>query len=455
MKELICPNCGNVFTVDADKFESIANQVRNAVMEEEVARRTEQARLGEQARHEAEREKDMRQMEARLHERDNETARLESEVRRLKDLLDTAAREKAGAVEAALARCENGHRERAAELEKEIMRLNGELQRAGDVTRVKVLEAQSRADEKLHEKDERISQLSHRIDTAAQEAALRESAMKEQFTVLLKEKDATIEFYKDMKARMSTKMIGESLEQHCFTEFSRVRPYAYPSSFFEKDNDVRDGSKGDFIFRDYVNGVEYISIMFEMKNEADGTATRHRNEDFFAKLDRDRKAKGCEYAVLVSLLEADNELYNDGIVDVSHRYDKMYVIRPQFFLPLISLLTKTSKKAVEYMETIERMRQQSIDVSTFESKLNQFREGFARNYNLAQDRFRKAIDEIDKSIANLQKVKESLLSSENNLRLANNKAEELTIKKLTRGNPTMKAKFEEARSKAAETDDSE
>lgn len=313
------------------------------------------------------------------------------------------------------------------------------------------MEAAGKAQEAIHKKEEEIAQLTHRIDKAGQEAALRESGLREQFAVIMKEKDATIEFYKDMKARMSTKMIGESLEQHCFTEFSRVRPYAYPSSFFEKDNDAREGSKGDFIFRDYENGVEYISIMFEMKNEADATATKHKNEDFFAKLDRDRTAKGCEYAVLVSLLESDNELYNDGIVDVSHRYDKMYVIRPQFFLPLISLLTKTSKKAVKYIETIEQMKQQSIDVSSFETKLNQFREGFARNYNLAQDRFRKAIEEIDKSIANLQKVKDSLLSSENNLRLANNKADELTIKKLTRGNPTMKAKFDEARRSAAAT----
>lgn len=437
-----------MFAVDADRFESIANQVRNAAMEEEVKRRTEQAVLGEQARNKVVIEKSMRQIEGRLHDKDKELADLKIEVQRLTTLLESADREKKGEIEAALMRNESSHMKRTGELEQEITRLKGELSRADDATRVKLMEAAGKAQEAIHKKEEEIAQLTHRIDKAGQEAALRESGLREQFAVIMKEKDATIEFYKDMKARMSTKMIGESLEQHCFTEFSRVRPYAYPSSFFEKDNDAREGSKGDFIFRDYENGVEYISIMFEMKNEADATATKHKNEDFFAKLDRDRTAKGCEYAVLVSLLESDNELYNDGIVDVSHRYDKMYVIRPQFFLPLISLLTKTSKKAVKYIETIEQMKQQSIDVSSFETKLNQFREGFARNYNLAQDRFRKAIEEIDKSIANLQKVKDSLLSSENNLRLANNKADELTIKKLTRGNPTMKAKFDEARRSA-------
>lgn len=440
-----------MFAVDADRFESIANQVRNAAMEEEVKRRTEQAVLGEQARNKVVIEKSMRQIEGRLHDKDKELADLKIEVQRLTTLLESADREKKGEIEAALMRNESSHMKRTGELEQEITRLRGELSRADDATRVKLMEAAGKAQEAIHRKEEEIAQLTHRIDKAGQEAALRESGLREQFAVIMKEKDATIEFYKDMKARMSTKMIGESLEQHCFTEFSRVRPYAYPSSFFEKDNDAREGSKGDFIFRDYENGVEYISIMFEMKNEADATATKHKNEDFFAKLDRDRTAKGCEYAVLVSLLESDNELYNDGIVDVSHRYDKMYVIRPQFFLPLISLLTKTSKKAVKYIETIEQMKQQSIDVSSFETKLNQFREGFARNYNLAQDRFRKAIEEIDKSIANLQKVKDSLLSSENNLRLANNKADELTIKKLTRGNPTMKAKFDEARRSAAAT----
>lgn len=263
--------------------------------------------------------------------------------------------------------------------------------------------------------------------------------------MILREKDATIEFYKDMKARLSTKMIGESLEQHCATEFNRVRGMAYPSAYFEKDNDVKEGSKGDFIFRDYADGVEYISIMFEMKNEVDTTATKHRNEDFFAKLDRDRRNKGCEYAVLVSLLEPDNDLYNDGIVDVSHCYEKMFVVRPQFFMPIIALLSQASKKSVVYKKELELARQQSIDVTQFEERLNAFREGFSRNYRLASDRFQTAIKEIDTSIVHLQKIKDALLGSENQLRLANDKADDLTIKKLTRGNQTMKEKFAEAR----------
>ncbi len=453
MNELKCPHCGNVFEIDAEKFESIANQVRTAVVEEEISRRIEQIRHTEQVKNEAMREKELRTLESRIHEKDDEMTNLKMELQSLKMQLQSVSKEKTSEIEAAVNRRDNSHRQQVGELEKEIARLKSELDRADDSAKMQLLEAQNSANEKIFKKEEQITELNFRINAAAQEASLKEASLKEQFAVVLKEKDATIEFYKDMKARMSTKMIGESLEQHCYNEFSRVRPYAYPFSYFEKDNDAKDGSKGDFIFRDYENGVEYISIMFEMKNEADTTATKHRNEDFFAKLDHDRRAKGCEYAVLVSLLEADNDLYNDGIVDVSHRYDKMYVIRPQFFLPIISLLTKSSKKTVRYIETIEQMKQQSIDVSTFESKLNQFREGFARNFNLAQDRFRRAIDEIDKSIATLQKVKDSLLSSENNQRLANNKADDLTIKKLTRGNPTMKAKFDEARNSLPPTDD--
>ena len=244
---------------------------------------------------------------------------------------------------------------------------------------------------------------------------------------------------------MSTKMIGESLEIHCSTEFNRVRSSVYPNAYFEKDNDASRGTKGDFIFRDHIDGMEYISIMFEMKNEADTTATKHRNEDFLAKLDKDRREKGCEYAVLVSLLEPESELYNEGIVDVSYRYPKMFVVRPQFFMPIIALLTQASRNSVAYKKELEQVRQQSVDVRNFEEQLETFKDGFARNYRLASDRFRTAIDEIDKSIEHLQKIKEALVGSENNLRLANNKAERLTIRKLTYKNPTMKRMFDEAR----------
>ena len=244
---------------------------------------------------------------------------------------------------------------------------------------------------------------------------------------------------------MSTKMVGETLEIHCSTEFNRMRMSMYPRAYFEKDNDIRGGTKGDFVFRDYdEDGTEYISVMFEMKNEMDGTAVKHKNEDFFAKLDKDRNEKGCEYAVLVSLLEPDSELYNAGIVDVSYRFPKMYVIRPQFFMPIISLLTQAAKNSLGYRKALAIAQKQSVDVTNFEEQLNDFKSKFANNYRLASEKFRKAIEEIDKTIDHLQKIKDALLGSENNLRLANNKAEELTIKRLTRNNPTMKAKFEEA-----------
>ena len=270
------------------------------------------------------------------------------------------------------------------------------------------------------------------------------AVLKEQYEGKLKSAQEQVDYYKDLKSRLSTKMVGETLEIHCSTEFDRVRPL-FPNAYFEKDNDASGGSKGDFIFRDYDEGTEYISIMFEMKNEMDETATKHKNEDFFKKLDADRNAKKCEFAVLVSLLEPDSELYNTGIVDVSHRYPRMYVIRPQFFIPLITLLVQTSKKSVGYKKQLAIAQNQSIDVTNFENQLNEFKDKFGRNYRLAYEKYQAAIDEIDKTIAHLQKVKEALVGSENNLRLANDKIDDLTIKKLTRNNPTMRAKFDEAR----------
>lgn len=254
-----------------------------------------------------------------------------------------------------------------------------------------------------------------------------------------------VDYYKDLKTKMSTKMVGETLEIHCNTEFNRIRPM-FPNAYFEKDNDASCGSKGDFIFRDSEEGTEYLSIMFEMKNEMDETATKHKNEDFLKKLDEDRRSKNCEYAVLVSLLEPDSELYNTGIVDMSHRYPKMYIIRPQFFIPLITLLVQTSKKSLEYKKALMEAQSQSVDITNFESQLNDFKDKFSNNYRLASEKFQTAIAEIDKSIDHLQKIKSALLGSENNLRLANDKADNLTIKRLTRGNPTMKAKFDELHS---------
>ncbi len=304
--------------------------------------------------------------------------------------------------------------------------------------KIEVQESKSELDKQkaLADKDKKISELE-----------LKEKSIKDDYESKLKNKDEQIAYYKDFKAKQSTKMIGESLEVHCNTEFNKLRPL-FGNATFEKDNDAKTGSKGDFIFKDYDdNGTEIVSIMFEMKNEADETATKHKNEDFFKELDKDRREKKCEYAVLVSLLEMDNDLYNDGIVDVSHVYDKMYVIRPQFFIPLITLIRNLARKSLEYRHELELVRSQNIDITHFEENINAFKEGFNRNYRLASERFSKAIEEIDKSIDHLQKIKEHLQKTDDNLRLANNKAEDLTIQKLTHNNPTMKDMFDDLNNK--------
>ena len=339
-----------------------------------------------------------------------------------------------------------------AKKDKEISELKSTISQSKDACQIAVLEEQRKAQDALKEKDNKIVELTGMVNQQKNEAALRENNIKETYEIQLKKKQEEVDYYKDLKTRMSTKMVGETLEIHCSTEFNRMRPL-FPNAYFEKDNDASGGSKGDFIFRDYEDGFEYISIMFEMKNEMDQTATKHKNEDFLKKLDEDRRAKKCEFAVLVSLLEPESELYNTGIVDMSHRYPKMYVIRPQFFLPLITLLVQTSKKSIEYQRQLAIARSQSVDVTNFESRLNDFKEKFANNYRLASEKFKTAIDEIDKSITHLQKIKEALVGSERNLRLANDKADSLTIKKLTYNNPTMKEKFKEAR--AVEEDEDE
>ena len=339
-----------------------------------------------------------------------------------------------------------------AKKDKEISELKSTISQSKDACQIAVLEEQRKAQDALMDIDIKIVELTGMVNQQKNEAALRENSIKETYEIQLKKKQEEVDYYKDLKTRMSTKMVGETLERHCSTEFNRMRPL-FPTAYFEKDNDASGGSKGDFIFRDYEDGFEYISIMFEMKNEMDQTATKHKNEDFLKKLDDDRKAKKCEFAVLVSLLEPESELYNTGIVDMSHRYPKMYVIRPQFFLPLITLLVQTSKKSIEYQRQLAIARSQSVDVTNFESRLNDFKEKFANNYRLASEKFKTAIDEIDKSITHLQKIKEALVGSERNLRLANDKADSLTIKKLTYNNPTMKEKFKEAR--AVEEDEDE
>ena len=343
----------------------------------------------------------------------------------------------------------------ASKNELEIEKLNARLSAASTEKKLAVNQANSEKERELAEKDILISKLKGEIASKDSENKLKTQALKEQYEEKIKLKDEQIEYYRDFKAKQSTKMVGESLEQHFDYGFNKIRASAFPNAYFEKDNDARSGSKGDFIFRDMdENGTEFISIMFEMKNETDTTSTKKKNEDFFKELDKDRREKNCEYAVLVSLLEIDNELYNTGIVDVSYKYPKMYVVRPQFFIPIITLLRNAAMNSLEYRQELETIRHQNIDISNFEEKMNLFKEGFSRNYRLASDKFQTAIDEIDKSISHLQKIKDALISSENNLRLANDKAEDLTIKKLTRGNPTMKALFD-AQSKEKNKSDSE
>ena len=331
-----------------------------------------------------------------------------------------------------------------AEKDKVIKDLETKIQQSSNLQQIAVMEVKQKAKEVLSQKDLDIERMKSDMQSQKAESASQLNNQKDLYESKLKSMQEQVDYYKDLKSRLSTKMVGETLEIHCSTEFNRVRPL-FPNAYFEKDNDASGGSKGDFIFRDYDGETEYVSIMFEMKNELDETATKHKNEDFLKKLDADRNAKNCEFAVLVSLLEPESELYNTGIVDMSHRFPKMYVIRPQFFIPLITLLVQTSKKSIEYKRQLAIAQSQSIDVSNFESQLMDFKDKFGRNYRLASEKFQAAIKEIDNSISHLQKIKEALIGSENNLRLANDKAEDLTIKKLTRGNPTMKKMFDEAR----------
>ena len=398
MKEIRCPKCQTVIKVDEADYASIVNQVRNKEFNAEIERRM-----------------------AELEEKAKAKMNLDAQAKELE------------------------FNKQMAEKNAEIAQLRSAIEQSNSLKEVAVLKEQNKAKDDLKAKDEVITQLRNQIASDKSEAALREQNIKESYEAQLQEKQSLIDLYKDFKSRLSTKMIGESLEVHCSDEFNKVRATMYPNAYFEKDNDAKNGSKGDFIFRDFEEGVEYISIMFEMKNEMDTTATKHKNEDFFAKLDKDRNEKGCEYAVLVSLLEQDSDLYNEGIVDVSYRYPKMLVVRPQFFMPIIALLTQASKKSLEYKKQLVVAQRQSIDVTNFNNQLNEFKGMIGKNARLASEKFKKAIDEIDSTIAHLTKVKEALLGSERHFELANKKAEGLTIKKLTRNSPLLREKFEEAR----------
>jgi hypothetical protein len=390
MHEIICPHCSKAFKIDEAGYADILKQVRDGEFEQQ------------------------------LHER-----------------LELAEQEKRNAVALAEAKLVNASQQAAAAKDSEIQALKSKLEAGGMAQQLAIAQA-------LASVEKERDALKGGLERAQLEKALAEKSLKDKYETQLKDRDDAIERLRDMKARLSTKMVGETLEQHCETEFNRIRATAFPRAYFEKDNDARSGSKGDFIFRDADEaGTEIVSIMFEMKNENDLTTTKSKNEDFLKELDKDRNEKGCEYAVMVSLLEPDNEFYNTGIVDMFHRFPKMYIVRPQFFIPIITLLRNAAMNSMKYKTELALVKAQSVDITNFENELETFKSAFARNYDLASQRFQKAIEEIDKSIDHLQKTKEALLGTDRNLRLANDKAQDVTIKKLTKGNPTMAAKFAE------------
>lgn len=419
MNELKCPNCGKTFQVDEAGYASIVRQVHDTEFDKEISRREKEFKAEKEnaimlavTRSEADKDKIISDLEAKL-----------------------SSYESAKAAE--IEKINSSNALTLATKEQEIQRLNSQIE-------INKANADSAIERAVQEKNKETLQLKNELSLEQNKYEINEKTLKEAHDAEIKRKDEEIAYYRDFKARQSTKMVGESLEQHCEIEFNKLRATAFQKAYFEKDNDAKTGSKGDYIYRECsADGVEFISIMFEMKNEMDETATKHKNEDFFKELDKDRREKKCEYAVLVSLLEADNELYNSGIVDVSYKYEKMYVIRPQFFIPLITILRNAAMNSLSYRQELALVRNQNIDVTNFENSLLDFQAKFSNNYRLASEKFQNAIDEIDKTIDHLQKVKESLLGSERQLRLANDKAQDLSVKKLTKGNPTMQAKFDE------------
>ena len=434
MKELKCPKCGSIFQVDEAEYASIVNQIKNAEFESEITRRMAEV----EARHKTEQElantRNEKLFQSELNKKDTLIGTKDNEIAQLKSRLEKIEAEKKSELTIVL-----------AERDRTIAQLNSTSAQNDNMLKIAVMEERNKAQQAAQAKENEIMQLRSAAELEKREAQINEAAIKKQHEEQIRIFQEQVNYYKDLKSRMSTKMVGETLEQHCSIEFEQyIRPMM-PYAYFEKDNDATGGTKGDFIFRDSEDGTEYISIMFEMKNEMDTTATKHKNDDFLKKLDDDRNKKGCEFAVLVSLLEADNDLYNNGIVNKSHIYPKMYVIRPQFFVPFINLLVQTSKKSLEYKKQLILAQSKEVDVTNFESKIEEFKTKFGRHYDLASRKFEEAIKQIDDTIAKLTKVKENLLGSGNNLRLAQQDTEDLTIKKLTYKNPTMKAKFDEAR----------
>jgi hypothetical protein len=459
MHEIICPHCGKAFKIDEAGYADILKQVRDGEFEKQLHERLELAErdkrnavelattkaAGELHKAAAAKDAEIQELKSRLDA--GEVARktavtearsaVEKERDALANELERARQDKQAASELAEARLVNELQSARATKDAEIQDFKAKLDAIEVAQKLAITEAIIAVEK---ERDE----LKSGLERAELEKQLAEKSLKDKYETQIKDRDDAIERLRDMKARLSTKMVGETLEQHCETEFNRIRSTAFPRAYFEKDNDARTGSKGDYIFRDSdEDGTEIVSIMFEMKNESDRTTTKNKNEDFLKELDKDRTEKECEYAVLVSLLEPDSELYNTGIVDVFHRYPKMYIVRPQFFLPMITLLRNAAMNSLKYKSELALVKAQNIDITSFETELETFKTAFAKNYDLASKRFQTAIDEIDKSIDHLQKTKESLLGTDRNLRLANDKAQDVTIKKLTRGNPTMAAKFAE------------
>ena len=428
MHEIKCPHCHTAFTVNEASYADILNQVRTQEFQTEIHERLQQAQMQFQSDMQLAQAQAQNQFDKILADKNHEIAALSNQINAYEKDSKLAAAEIEGRL-----------KEQIAEQDKLIAELKAQ---AKSLETAKNMEKELEITKAVAEKERELSNLNTQLMLQSKENQLEKQSLREKYEAELKQKDETIAFYKDFKARQSTKMIGESLEQHCETEFNRIRTTAFPQAVFGKDNDAKTGSKGDYIYRETdEEGNEIISIMFEMKNENDETATKKKNEHFFKELDKDRREKNCEYAVLVSLLEADSDLYNNGIVDVSYTYPKMYVVRPQFFIPIVSLLRNAALNSLKYKQELAQMRAQNIDITHFEEDLDKFKTDFARNYELASRKFQTAIDEIDKTISHLQKTKEALLSSENNLRLANNKATDLTVKKLVRKNPTMKAAF--------------
>ncbi|MBE6544035.1 MAG: DUF2130 domain-containing protein [Ruminococcaceae bacterium] len=471
MNEIKCPKCGELFQIDESGYAAILKQVKDKEFEKEKQIQLELELNKAAIEHNeclAKKDQRIKELENQLQlnkkdaqmdlanalnasntDHQKKLIEMERTIKELEAKLQIFNNTKSSEIELAVSKALDPLKKQLNEKDDKIAALIHRVEISEKEQELAVSKAVQEKDGIISEKEKQIIQLFGTIDSNKQQYELKEKQNTENYEKKLQEKEEQIEYYKDLKTRLSTKLIGETLEQHCLIEFNKLRATGFQNAYFEKDNDARTGSKGDFIFRDFgSDGTEYISIMFEMKNEADQTATKKKNEDFFKELDKDRREKNCEYAVLVTLLEADNELYNTGIVDVSYKYPKMYVVRPQFFIPIITLLRNAALNSLEYRQELALVRSQNIDISNFENDMNDFKEKFARNYRLASEKFKTAIEEIDKTISHLQKTKDALLSSENNLRLANNKAEDLTIKKLTANNPTMAKKFAELENKS-------